>query len=80
MENAHTNLNQLSQGLMVVKEYSAMFRSLTAKLHDWPESLIMDYYCDGLNTYIMSKVIEQPQHLSKLDSIGCRNGSPPMAD
>lgn len=59
MKNTCTDLKQLCRGSMSVKEYLATFRSLAAKLHDWPESLVVDYYCDGLNTEIMSKVIEQ---------------------
>lgn len=44
---------------MSVKEYLATFRSLAAKLHNWPESLLVDYYCDRMSSEIMSKAIEQ---------------------
>lgn len=50
---------------MTVKEYSAAFWSLAAKFPDWPESLLVDYYWDGLNLEILSKAIEHanPQTL-----------------
>lgn len=35
VENAHTDLKQLKQG----KEYSATFRTIAAKLPDWPEEM-----------------------------------------
>lgn len=41
-----------------MKEYSAKFCALVAKLRDWPESMKMDYYRDGLNVDIMTKVLE----------------------
>lgn len=64
-ENARTDLKQLRQGSMTVREYSAVFRSLAAKLPDWPESLLVDYYRAGLNLEIMRKAIEHadPQTL-----------------
>lgn len=43
-ENARTDLKQLKQGTLSVQDYSKAFHSLAAKLPDWPESLLIDYY------------------------------------
>lgn len=64
-ENVHTGFKQFKQGSMMVREYSVAFRTLVAKLPEWLESLLMDYYREGLNLEIMGKAIEHanPQFL-----------------
>lgn len=57
-ENARTNLNQLKQGLMTIKEYSLEIQTIAAKLPDLPKSLLVDYYHDGLKMDIMGKATE----------------------
>lgn len=45
-----------------MKEYSARFCTLVAKLRDWPENLKVDCFRNGLNPDIMSKVLYQANH------------------
>lgn len=64
-ENARTDLKNLKQGSMSVKEYSAKFCAITTNLQGWPESLLVDYYQDGLNVELVCKAINysNPQPL-----------------
>lgn len=43
---------------MSVQDSSTAFHSLAARLPDWPESSLIDYYRDGLNVETMGEVIE----------------------
>lgn len=58
VENTRTDLKQLKQGNMSVKEYSAAFRTIAVKLLNWPEGLLVDYYREGLNIEILGKASE----------------------
>lgn len=68
-ENTRINLKQLKQGTMTACEYSAAFRTLAGKLPEWPKSLLMDYYCEGLNIEIMGKAIEHANPQSLVERI-----------
>lgn len=71
VENARTDLKQLRQGSMSVREYSATFCSLASKLPDWPESLLVDYFREGLNLDILGKTrTRQSSNLDWLDPAG----------
>lgn len=52
VENACADLRQLCQG------YLAKFHTPIVKLRDWPESMKVDNYWNGLNTVIMTRVLE----------------------
>lgn len=55
IENARNDLCQLHQGLMIIKEYSAKFRILVVKVTNWPESMKIKYFCNGLKAEIVAK-------------------------
>lgn len=58
IENARTDLKNLKQGTMSVKEYSAKSRAIAANLQGWPESFLVDYYRNGLNVELVCKAID----------------------
>lgn len=59
MDTAQAEIHQLHQGTMPVREYSLKFCTLVVRLHGWPETMMVDYYRNGLNPDIMAKVLEQ---------------------
>lgn len=65
IKNTRTDLKNLKQGPMSVKEYSANFHTIAANLQDWLERLLVDYYRDGLNMDLTCKAINyaNPQTL-----------------
>lgn len=65
VENARTDLRNLKQGTMTVKEYSAKFCTIATNLADWPDSLLVEYYRDGLSVELQCKAIDysSPQTL-----------------
>lgn len=65
IENAHNDLRQLSKQSMYLKEYSAKFQVLV----DWPESMKVDYFCNGLN----AQILVTPPHLDWLDPAGSQS-------
>lgn len=58
VENARTDLKNLRQGAMSVKDYSAKFHTIATNLADWPDSLLVEYYRNGLNVDLQCKAID----------------------
>lgn len=54
---------------MSVRDYSLKFCTLVAKLQDWPETMKVDYYRNGLNPDIMIKVLERADPPTLVDWI-----------
>lgn len=67
-ENAHTDLKNLKQGSMSVKD-SVKFCVIATNLQGWRESLLVDYYRDGLNVELVCKAIDYSNPQSLVDWI-----------